>query len=68
MKYKAFGKTKPRSKKAVAKDDSKVTTEEEKAKDLLSKQSEKLEKEIKDVKEMRQGRVGNVLKMRSCCW
>ena len=64
MKYLAFGKTKPETKRAAAKGYIVEESEVSKAKQLLSKQSEKLETEILKVKALKQGRTGSVFKMR----
>ena len=64
MKWTAFGKTKPRTKKAEAKEKLDEGDDEEKAKVLMSKQTERMEAEILKVKAMKQGRATKVFKMR----
>ena len=62
IKYTAFGKTKPESKRAVAKRDKIEKEDTEKAKDLLARQSDKIDAEIMKVKSLKQGRTGSVFK------
>ena len=64
MKFKAFGKTKPRTEKAMEKASKAAESEEGQAKVILKKQSEKMEAEVLKVKSLKQGRVNNVFKMR----
>ena len=64
MKYKAFGKTKPKTMKAECREIKADESEEEQAKCILKKQSDKIEAEIIKVKSLKQGRVNNVFKMR----
>ena len=64
MKYLAFGKTKPETKRAAAKGDKLEVSESSKAKELLAKQSKRVETEILKVKALKQGRTGSVFKMR----
>ena len=64
MQYLAFGKIKPETKRAVAKRDKAEKEDSEKAKQLLTRQSDKMEAEILKVKSLKQGRTGSVFKMR----
>ena len=64
MKWTSVGKTKPRTKKAEAKEKHKENDDEEKAKDLMSKETKRMEAEILKVKAMKQGRATKVFKMR----
>ena len=64
IKQVAFGKTKPESKRAVAKRDKIEKEDTEKAKYLLARKSDKIDTEIKKVKSLKQGRTGSVFKMR----
>jgi hypothetical protein len=64
LKYCAFGKTKTQTKRAAKKAIKTKSGDSEKAKELLAKQSTKMESEILRVKGMKQGRTGSVFKMR----
>ena len=64
VKFKAFGKTKPRTEKAVEKSAKIPDTEDEQARAILKKQSDKMEEEVFKVKSLKQGRTTNVFKMR----
>ena len=64
MKWIAFGKTKPRTKKAQAKETYEPNNNEEKAILLRTKETERMEAEILKVKAMKQGRATKVFKMR----
>ena len=59
MKYSAFGKTKPRTKKALAKETIDTSTDEEKAKLLSAQEAERMEAEILKIKASTQGRTMN---------
>ena len=56
--------TKPRTKNAQAREDNSKEHVEEKARDIKTKETERLEAEIIKVKAMKQGRAGKVFKMR----
>ena len=64
LKFTAFGKTKPQSNKGKRKTVVQEGTETEHAKDLLSRQSKRLEGEVKQGKETANGRVGRIYKMK----
>ena len=64
VKFKAFGKTKPRYKKAFEKAATPKDNDEDQAKAIMKKQSEKLEAEITKIRSLKQGRTTNVFKMR----
>ena len=65
MKHKAFGKTKAKTSKNAEDNGKKVEeSEEEQAKIILKKQSDKMEAEILKVKALKQGRTANVFKIR----
>ena len=64
MKWTAFGKTKPRTKKAEDRATHDRTTDDEKAKVLIAKETEQLEAEILKVKATKQGRATKVYQMR----
>ena len=76
-KFKAFGRTKPRTEKSKLKQGPKVSQgmedeeagssskeEEEHARELIQRQSEMLESEINNIKMMKHGRMTKVFKMR----
>ena len=64
MKWTAFGKTKPRTRKAEARETHDTNNNEERAKMLKSKETERMEAEIIKVRAMKQGRATKVFKMR----
>ena len=64
MKWTAFGKTKQRTNKAHAKEAHSKADDDAKAKNLMTKETERLEAEIIKVKAMKQGRASKVFKMR----
>ena len=64
IKYKTFGKTKPKTKNKVAKESKVTEALEEKANDVAKRQSERLMNEITKVKEMKTGRCGKIFRMK----
>ena len=64
MKYKAFGKTKAKTKSHVDKEGLEVESDEIQAKAILKRQSDKMEAEISKIQSLKQGRTNNVFKMR----
>ena len=64
MKWTAFGKTKPRTKKAQSRETIDTTINEDKAKLLRTKETERLEAEILKVKATKTGRTSKVFSMR----
>ena len=64
MKWTAFGKTKPRTKQAQARDTIDTTTDEDKAKLLMKKETARLEAEGLKVKATKKGRTSKVYNMR----
>ena len=64
-KYKAFGKTKPMTtRKVETKEKEQNAPEDKQAKEILKRQSNRMEAEITKIKAMKQGRSSNVFKMR----
>ena len=63
VKFKAFGKTRPATKKKAAKKDE-SGNQEEKDMDLLKRQSSKIEEQINLIKSEKLGRVGSIFKMK----
>ena len=64
MKWIAFDKTKPKSKTAVAKTADEIISDEDKAKALLTKKSERMEAKVLEIKSTTNGRTTKVYKMR----
>ena len=63
VKFKAFGKTRPATKKKAAQKDD-TGNQEEKDMDLLKRQSSKIEEQINLIKSEKLGRVGSIFKMK----
>ena len=64
IKFTSFGKTKPKTKKSIADGMKADSTDEREAKELLKRQSDKMEAEILKIKASKHGRTTNVFKMR----
>ena len=64
LKFTAFGKTKPQTNKAEKSVGEADGTETDIAKDLLKRQSKRIEEEVKRAKETTNGRVGKIYKMK----